>query len=129
VLDTTYFFAAWIVRAKDSIQSGLAPVRAGGLTITGESSKLVVKHPWLQGDTVAWEYYGRKTVPLGRVAYAEVHQVDAMATGFFLLMTAAITTAFVVGSGEHARTAQGTSLRSTAAPAPTGVSTLSRRVA
>jgi hypothetical protein len=98
VLETTYFFAAWIVRAKDSIQSCLAPVRAGGLTITGESSKLVVKHPWLQGDTVAWEYYDRKTVPFGRVAYAEVHQVDAMATGFFLLMTAAITTAFVVGS-------------------------------
>src|SRR5438445_10842253 len=30
VLDTTYFFAASIVRAKGSIQSGLAPVRAGG---------------------------------------------------------------------------------------------------
>jgi hypothetical protein len=29
VLDTTYFFAASIVRAKGSIQSGLAPVRAG----------------------------------------------------------------------------------------------------
>jgi hypothetical protein len=30
VLDTTYFFAAWIVRAKGSIQSGLTSVRAGG---------------------------------------------------------------------------------------------------
>jgi len=30
VLDTTYFFAASIVRAKGSIQSGLARVRAGG---------------------------------------------------------------------------------------------------
>jgi hypothetical protein len=30
VLDTTYFFAASIVREKVSIQSGLAPVRAGG---------------------------------------------------------------------------------------------------
>src|SRR6266851_4770346 len=30
VLDTTYFFAALIVRAKDSNQSGLAPVGAGG---------------------------------------------------------------------------------------------------
>src|SRR5881409_3354449 len=30
VLDTTYFFAASIVRAKGSIQSGRAPVRAGG---------------------------------------------------------------------------------------------------
>src|SRR6266446_2841868 len=30
VLDTTYFFAAAIVRAKGSIQSGRAPVRAGG---------------------------------------------------------------------------------------------------
>jgi hypothetical protein len=30
VLDTTYFFAALIVLAKDSIQSGLAPVLAGG---------------------------------------------------------------------------------------------------
>src|SRR2546421_9644926 len=30
VLDTTYFFAASIVRAKGSIQSGLAPVCAGG---------------------------------------------------------------------------------------------------
>jgi hypothetical protein len=30
VLDTTYFFAALIVRAKGSIQTGLAPVRAGG---------------------------------------------------------------------------------------------------
>ena len=30
VLDTTYFFAASIVRAKGSIQSGLSPVRAGG---------------------------------------------------------------------------------------------------
>src|SRR3954466_1258018 len=30
VLDTTYFFAASIVRAKGSIQSGLAPVGAGG---------------------------------------------------------------------------------------------------
>src|SRR5687767_10163529 len=30
VLDTTYFFAASIVRAKGSIQSGLAPVRTGG---------------------------------------------------------------------------------------------------
>src|SRR5229473_7405838 len=30
VPDTTYFFAAAIVRAKGSIQSGLAPVRAGG---------------------------------------------------------------------------------------------------
>jgi hypothetical protein len=29
VLDTTYFFAASIVRAKGSIQSGLAPVGAG----------------------------------------------------------------------------------------------------
>jgi hypothetical protein len=31
VLDTTYFFAALIVWAKDSIQSGLAPVGIGGL--------------------------------------------------------------------------------------------------
>src|SRR5437773_11127294 len=30
VLDTTYFFAASIVRAKGSIQSGLAQVSAGG---------------------------------------------------------------------------------------------------
>jgi len=30
VLDTTYFFAALIVWAKDSIQSGLAPVGTGG---------------------------------------------------------------------------------------------------
>jgi len=30
VLDTTYFFAVLIVWAKDSIQSGLAPVGAGG---------------------------------------------------------------------------------------------------
>src|SRR5215204_3188511 len=30
VLDTTYFFAALIVRAKGSIQSGLAPVGADG---------------------------------------------------------------------------------------------------
>src|SRR5215471_14185216 len=30
VLDTTYVFAASIVRAKGSIHSGLAPVRAGG---------------------------------------------------------------------------------------------------
>src|SRR5215471_5719900 len=30
VLETTYFFAASIVRAKGSIQSGHAPVRAGG---------------------------------------------------------------------------------------------------
>src|ERR687896_659093 len=30
VLDTTYFFAMSILRAKGSIQSGLAPVRAGG---------------------------------------------------------------------------------------------------
>jgi hypothetical protein len=30
VLDTTYFFAALIVWAKGSIQSGLAPVGAGG---------------------------------------------------------------------------------------------------
>jgi hypothetical protein len=30
VLDTTYFFAALIVRAKGSIQSGLDPVGAGG---------------------------------------------------------------------------------------------------
>jgi hypothetical protein len=30
VLDTTYFFAASIARAKGSIQSGLAPVSAGG---------------------------------------------------------------------------------------------------
>ena len=30
VLDTTYFFAASIVRAKGSIQSGLAPGRRGG---------------------------------------------------------------------------------------------------
>jgi hypothetical protein len=30
VLDTTYFLAASIVRAKGSIQSGLAPVRADG---------------------------------------------------------------------------------------------------
>jgi len=30
VLDTTYFFAASIVRAKGSIQSGLAPVGADG---------------------------------------------------------------------------------------------------
>src|ERR1700691_6061907 len=30
VLDTTYFFAALIVRAKDSIQSGLVPAAAGG---------------------------------------------------------------------------------------------------
>src|SRR5215212_9761415 len=29
VLDTTYFFAASIVRAKSSIQSGLAPAGAG----------------------------------------------------------------------------------------------------
>jgi hypothetical protein len=30
VLDTTPFFAASIVRARGSIQSGLAPVRAAG---------------------------------------------------------------------------------------------------
>ena len=30
VLDTTYFFAASIVRAKGSIQSGLSPIRVGG---------------------------------------------------------------------------------------------------
>jgi hypothetical protein len=30
VLDTTYFFAASIVRAKGSIQSGLFPIRVGG---------------------------------------------------------------------------------------------------
>jgi hypothetical protein len=30
VLDTTYFFAASIVRAKGSIQSGLVPVRTDG---------------------------------------------------------------------------------------------------
>ena len=30
VLDTTYFFAALIVRAKGSVQSGLASVRVGG---------------------------------------------------------------------------------------------------
>src|SRR3989475_570253 len=29
-IDTTYFFAASIVRAKGSIQSGLAPARTGG---------------------------------------------------------------------------------------------------
>jgi hypothetical protein len=30
VLDTTYFFAASIVRPKGAIQSGIASVRAGG---------------------------------------------------------------------------------------------------
>jgi hypothetical protein len=30
VLDTTYFFAALIVWANGSVQSGLAPVGAGG---------------------------------------------------------------------------------------------------
>src|SRR2546428_1816608 len=43
VLDTTYFFAAAIVRAKGSIQSGLAPVRAGGRNAA--SIILIVGHP------------------------------------------------------------------------------------
>src|SRR5258708_24632709 len=41
VLDTTYFFAASIVRAKGSIQSGLAPVRAGGR----HAASIIVSHP------------------------------------------------------------------------------------
>jgi hypothetical protein len=42
MLDTTYFFAASIVRAKGSIQSGLAPVRAGG---RNAASIIFVSHP------------------------------------------------------------------------------------
>jgi len=55
------------------------------LTVIGEHSKVIVKHPKIEGDSVVYNHHGRQTIPLSRVSYAEAHQNDAVATGFFCL--------------------------------------------
>lgn len=70
------------------------------LSVTGERSKVIVKHPTVVGDSIVWEHHGRQALPLKRVNYAEVHQNDPVATGFFVLAGALFIAAFVlVNSG------------------------------
>src|SRR5262245_57986599 len=58
------------------------------LTVTGERSKVIVKHPKVEGDTLVWEHHGRQALPLSRINFAEAHQIDPVATGFLALATA-----------------------------------------
>src|SRR5262249_8974335 len=58
-LDTTCFFAALIVRANGSIQSGLAPVRAGG------------RHGFRRRDPSHYPQRNRRKVQYGKLEYVD----------------------------------------------------------
>src|SRR6266478_3362121 len=65
VLDTTYFFAASIVRAKGSIQSGLAPLRAGGRHhLVNHPAKEQGIGPFQIGDGMAMQLFVRDHHPV-----------------------------------------------------------------
>jgi hypothetical protein len=70
------------------------------LTVTGERSKLVVKNPKIEGDSLVWDHHGRQALPMTRINYAEAHQTDPVATGFLGIAVALFITAFIlVNSG------------------------------
>lgn len=66
------------------------------LTVSGERSKVIVKNPKIEGDTLVWDHHGRQTLPMSRVKYAEAHQIDPVATGFLGIATALFITAFIL---------------------------------
>ena len=66
------------------------------LTVSGERSKVIVKHPKVEGDTLVWDHHGRQTLPMSKVKYAEAHQIDPVATGFMGIALALFITAFIL---------------------------------
>ena len=66
------------------------------VSVTGERSKVIVKHPKIEGDSLVWDHHGRQTLPMKRINFAEAHQIDPVATGFFALAGALFITAFIL---------------------------------
>lgn len=66
------------------------------LTVSGERSKVIVKKPAIEGDSLVWDHHGRQALPMSRVKYAEVHKIDPVATGFLGIATALFITAFIL---------------------------------
>jgi hypothetical protein len=66
------------------------------LTVSGERSKIIVKHPKVESDSLVWDHHGRQTLPMERIKFAEAHQIDPVATGFLGIATALFITAFTL---------------------------------
>ncbi|HUL02328.1 MAG TPA: hypothetical protein VLV16_03730 [Gemmatimonadales bacterium] len=66
------------------------------LSVTGERTKVIVKHPKIEGDSLVWDHHGRQTLPMKKINYAEAHQIDPVATGFLGIATALFITAFIL---------------------------------
>ncbi len=67
------------------------------LTLVGEAKPLIVKHPTVVGDSLIWDRPTRAGVPLSKVTFVEARAIDAVATGFFILVGAT----FVVFKALH----------------------------
>ena len=58
------------------------------LTLGGEATRMVVKHPTVVGDSILWTEPQRGGIPLSKVAWVEARSLDPIATGFFVLVAA-----------------------------------------
>jgi hypothetical protein len=58
------------------------------LTLVGEAKPRIVKHPTVVGDSLIWDRPTRASVPLSHVTFVEARAIDAVATGFFVLVGA-----------------------------------------
>jgi hypothetical protein len=56
------------------------------LTLVGDATRMVVKHPTVVGDSIVWTEPQRSGIPLSKVAWAEARSLDPVATGFFALV-------------------------------------------
>jgi hypothetical protein len=66
------------------------------VTLVGDASRLVVKHPTIAGDSLVWNNPERRGVPLSKIAWLEARSLDPVATGFFALVGIAFLGAVVL---------------------------------
>ena len=66
------------------------------VTITGDASRMIVRHPTIAGDSLVWNTPERRGVPLRRIAWVEARTLDPVATGFFVLVGIAFLGAVVL---------------------------------
>ena len=60
------------------------------VTTDGSPTHLIVKNPTISGDSIVWNAPQRGGIPLGEVEWVEARTPDRAATGFIILVAAAV---------------------------------------